>query len=561
MSVVSCSAQQLFLINYLYRVLIQLKHNQPFMAKIHNNNLNLLIYFLLFSNQFPIYLFQKPTQDSLISCLNNHKLTNYSTQSSSNFHHLHRFSLQNLRAKRFPHPYAIILPETKEQLISTILCCRKSSLEIQIRGGGHSYEGISSMPRGSNPFVIIDMMNLNRVIVNVESETAWVEGGATLGELYTAIAEKGSGYGFPAGVGPTVGVSGHFSGGGIGVMSRKYGLSADNVVDIGLIDAEGRDLGRAEMGEDVFWAVRGGGGGNFGIVYKWKVQLVKVPQRVTCFRVTKQGPNNHELAKLMYKWQFIAPKLEDDFYLAIYLTNGANKEVYVTFLGFYLGSKTEAMSVKNREFPELAIEEEEYREMSWIESVLYFSNLPNESTIHDLKSRYFVGKSCIKTKSDYVRDYVSVKGLEGMLDMVALEPNGLVILDPYGGIMDRIEIDAIPFPHRKGNLYNILYVAFWREEDGEDRYLSWVRRFYEYMTPFVTATPRGAYVNYVDLDLGTVDAIEDGNIVEKAKSWGEKYFISNYDRLVKAKTIIDPHNVFNHIQGIYPANVQYHDEL
>lgn len=410
------------------------------------------------------------------------------------------------------------------------------------------------------------MMNLNRVIIDLESETAWVEGGATLGELYATIAEHSSYHGFPAGVGPTVGVSGHFSGGGFGVLGRKYGLSADNVVDVVLIDAEGRALDRSEMGEEVFWAVRGGGGGILGVVYGWKVQLVKVPQRVTCFSVSKQGPNR-QLAGLIYKWQFIGPNLDDAFHLPVYLTASTTNEVYVTFNGFYLGPKSEAISIMGQRFPELVIGENDYLEMSWIESVLYFSGLPNGSTIHDLKSRHWADKSYIKTKSDFVREPISVEGLEGALEIAALEPNGLVILDPYGGIMDRISNNSIVFPHRKGNLYNILYAVFWVGEE-ENRYLSWIRGFYDYMTSFVMSNPRGAYVNYVDLDLGTMDLtgkISDvgsyDNGEEMARAWGEKYFLSNYDRLVRAKTVIDPQNVFNHQQGIPPSSVNTHDEL
>ncbi|KAL9236644.1 hypothetical protein vseg_011286 [Gypsophila vaccaria] len=525
------------------------------MGKTPKNFTFLLNIFIILYN-LPHFLCQKTTQNSLITCLNDHKLTNFSTNPTKEFNHLHTFSLQNLRLKQFRKPYAIIVPNTKDELIDSIVCCRETSLEIRVRGAGHSYEGLSSMPRGNTPFVIIDMMNLNQVVIDMESESAWVGGGATLGELYTAVAEHSRGQlGFPAGVGPTVGVGGHFSGGGIGVMARKYGLSADNVVDLGLIDGDGRVLGRADMGEDVFWAILGGGGGNFGVVYKWKVQLVKVPPKVTCFRVTKKGPNNQELAKLVHKWQFIAPKLDDEFYLGVYLTSGTNHEVYVTFVGFYLGPKNEAMSIRNHQFSELDIGEDEYLEMSWIESVLYFSGLPEGSTIHDLKSRYFISKSCVKTKSDYVRDHVSIEGIEGALEMVSMEPKGLLILDPYGGIMGRIKSDAIAFPHREGNLYNILYVAFWGEEEDEDRYLNWLRRFYNYMTPYVSSNPRAAYVNYVDLDLGTTDVVGDDNVIEKARNWGEKYFLGNYDRLVKAKTIIDPNNVFNHVQGIHPSNV------
>lgn len=533
---------------------------------ILRKNPTFFLHFLIFFQNVALLLSQ--TIDyPLINCFNNQNITNFTVHPSSNhpssvhYNHLLKFSLQNLRVAKdsTPKPTAIILPETKEQLASSVLCCRRSSLGIRIRCGGHSYEGMSST--SDTPFVIIDMMNLNRVIVDLESETAWVEGGATLGELYSAIAAHSSYYGFPAGVGPTVGVSGHFSGGGIGVMSRKYGLAADNVLDVSLIDAEGQVLDRAEMGEDVFWALRGGGGGNWGAVYGWKVQLVHVPERVTCFTVTKQGPN-YDLAQLLHKWQLVAPYLDDGFQISVYVTASTSKEVYVTFKGFYLGPKTKAINIVNQHYPELKISEEEYLEMSWIDSVVYFSGLPKGSTMHDLKSRYWLDKCYMKIKSDYVRDPISIEGLKGALEISALEPKGLMLLDPYGGIMDSISNDSIAFPHRKGNLYNILYGSFWGEEDEEIQCLNWTRRIYDYMTPYVASNPRTGYINYVDLDFGTIDFSDNNyNIVRKAKIWGEKYFLGNYDRLVKAKTSIDRQNVFYHQQGIPSSNIQTHDEL
>ncbi|XP_048491014.1 berberine bridge enzyme-like D-2 isoform X2 [Beta vulgaris subsp. vulgaris] len=506
------------------------------MAKFHKNPI-FFLHILIFFHQFDV-LISQPTHSPILNCLNNQKITNFTLHPTSNHHsslhynHLLKFSLQNLRfaSESTPKPTAIIIPDTKVQLINSVLCCRRSALDIRIRCGGHSY-------------------------------AAWVEGGATLGELYSAIADHSSYYGFPGGVTPTVGVSGHFSGGGIGVMGRKYGLSADNILDADLVDPDGYVLGRAEMGEEVFWALRGGGGGNWGVVYRWKVQLVHVPKKVTCFFVTKQAPIN-ELAKLVYKWQFVAPYMDDSFHISIYLTASTSKDVYLTFLGFYLGSKLEAIKIIDRQFSELKIRQEEYLEMSWVESVLFLSGLPKGSTTRDFKSRYWSSKSYIKTKSDYVREPVSIEGLTGALEMVALEPRGLFLLDPYGGIMDQISSDSIAFPHRKGNIYNILYALLWGEGDDEDRCLSWINRFYDYMTPFVASNPRAAYVNYIDLDLGITDfANSNDNIVEKARAWGEKYFLGNYDRLVKAKTIIDPQNVFHHQQGIPPSNVKTHDEL
>jgi FAD/FMN-containing dehydrogenase len=181
----------------------------------------------------------------------------------------------------------------------------------------------------------------------VETETAWVEGGATLGETYSAIADSSKNHGFSAGSCPTVGVGGHIGGGGFGLLSRKYGLAADNVVDALLIDANGRLLDREGMGEDVFWAIRGGGGGVWGIVYAWKIKLLKVPPTVTGFSVSRPGTKRH-VAKLVNNWQYVAPHLEDDFYLSCFIGADLPETVSsagmpATFKGFYLGARSKAI--------------------------------------------------------------------------------------------------------------------------------------------------------------------------------------------------------------------------
>lgn len=524
-------------------------------------------------------------QHQISSCLTLHNINNFtilphSSNSStpwpdeSYYYKLLNFSIQNLRFTEpsVPKPIAIILPQSVDHIVSAVLCARKVSCKIRVRCGGHSYEGTSSSVAATTttapPFVIIDLMNLNRVTVDLESETAWVEGGATLGETYYAIANATLDYGFSAGSCPTVGVGGHISGGGFGLLSRKYGLAADNVVDALLVDANGQLLDRESMGEDVFWAIRGGGGGVWGIVYAWKIRLLKVPSTVTAFRVSKPGTITH-IEKLVAKWQAVAPNLRDGFYLSCFVGAGLPETtttgISATFKGFYLGPKTNALSLIHGVFPELGIVEQDCFEMSWIQSIVFFSGLPHGSSASDLQNRYLRNKLYFKAKSDYVRTPISDTGIRTALHLLETEPKGYVILDPYGGIMDRISSESIAFPHRKGNLYSIQYMVEWKTQNNDKRedYINWIKTLYNAMSPYVSWGPRTAYVNYMDFDLGVMvtdhlllnaSVPTNNEAVEIARVWGEKYFLTNFDRLVRAKTLIDPHNVFTNQQGIPPMS-------
>ncbi|CAN0872499.1 Berberine bridge enzyme-like D-2 [Linum grandiflorum] len=542
------------------------------------NNYPLLLLLLVFTS-FLLH-FPHPTtslatrtprtdvQIVIASCFHQNQIQNFTTPTSNptTFYTLLRYSIQNLRFD-LPKPLAIVLPSTVEELIGTVSCCRGHNVAVKVRCGGHSYEGtsFSAAPNNSNDddFVIVDLMRLNGVSVDLETETAWVEGGATLGETYWAIAEASdNGYAFSAGSCPTVGVGGHIGGGGYGLLSRRYGVAADNVVDALLVDANGVLQDRKSMGEDVFWAIRGGGGGTWGIIYAWKINLLKIAPKLTAFTVSRQPSSKSNLSALLAKWQTVAPNLDPDLYLSCFvgssLPQAANpNQISATFKGLYLGPKETALSTLNRAFPELAIGAADCYEMSWIESVLFFSGLdPVKSSVLDLKDRYFEDKHCFKAKSDYVRNEIPAEGIERMVEMLEKEPKGYVILDPYGGKMSEIRSDAIAFPHREGNLFTIQYLVEWRQEESgsnnSTRYVEWIREFYEAMTNFVSKAPRAAYVNYMDFDLGENGGA--GDQVEVARVWGDKYFLGNFERLVMAKTLIDPHNVFNNQQSIPPLS-------
>ncbi|KAK6146023.1 hypothetical protein DH2020_019892 [Rehmannia glutinosa] len=331
-------------------------------------------------------------------------------------------------------------------------------MQIRTRSGGHDYEGLSY--RSKVPYVVLDLVNLSEITIDVEQKTAWVQAGAIIGQLYYKISQTSRTLAFPAGACPTVGVGGLFSGGGYGPMLRKFGLAADNIVDARLIDVEGRILDRKSMGEDLFWAIRGGGGASFGIITAWKLNLVTVPETLTIFSISRTLEQN--VTELVHRWQYIAPNLPDDLLISISIG------------------------------PEP----------------------------------------------------ISVSGFEGMWKLLNEREAGTaeMLVVPYGGRMNEISESALPFPHRAGNLYKIQQLAYWDELGAEasGTSISWVRKIYSYMTPYVSKSPRAAYINYRDLDLGVN---KEGNTnYAQASIWGLKYFKNNFKKLVRVKTTIDPSN-------------------
>ncbi|XWS48423.1 hypothetical protein CRYUN_Cryun13aG0075300 [Craigia yunnanensis] len=519
---------------------------------------------LLFAALFSLSWATSP-HDDFIHCLSLSSNDNSSisrviyTRNNSSYSSVLKSTIRNLRFSTpdTPKPLVIVTPLHRSHIQATIYCSRKHGLQIRTRSGGHDYEGLSYV--SEVPFVVIDLVNFRSVDVDIENKVAWVQSGAVLGELYYRIAEKSRTLAFPGGVFHTIGAGGIFSGGGFGLLFRKYGLAADNIIDARLIDVNGRILDRKSMGEDLFWAIRGGGGGSFGIVLAWKLNLVPVPATVTVFTVSKTLEQN--AIQLIHRWQYVAHELPDGMYSDVSLnrvnsSQDGKKTVLASFSSLFLGGIDELVPLMRERFPELGLVKEDCTEMSWIESILYFGQIQNES-LEILLDRYFrtpLNSPFYKVKSDYVKEPIPEIGLRGLLSRLFEEEaeSTIIIFFAYGGIMDEIPETATPFPHRAGNLYKIFYNVGWQEEDNinSERYINWARRVYSCMGSFVSKSPREAYINYRDLDIGTNN--KGNTSYGQASIWGRKYFKNNFDRLVRVKTMIDPENFFRHEQSIPP---------
>ncbi|CAN0923289.1 Tetrahydroberberine oxidase [Linum grandiflorum] len=470
-------------------------------------------------------------EDSILDCLHSSNLSQLiHLPENSTYTSVLQFSLKNTRFNTTAaiKPSIIVTPDSVPQIQATVLCSKTHNVHIRIRSGGHDFEGLSytSQDNSSSIFLLLDLIRFRNITIDQQTPTAWVQAAVTTGELYYRINQMNPELAFPSAICTTVGFGGQISGGGWGTLLRKYGLAADNVVDANLIDAEGRLLDRASMGEDLFWAIRGGGGNTFGVVVAWKVRLVKVPANVTVCNVVKTLEQN--VTEIFHRW-------------------------HTLFLG-----KTESLiPIMDSKFPELGLRAENCTEMSWAMSNLFFSGFTRELPLESLLDRTIsaIGSAKSKVKSDYVKDPIPMSGLEGIWEKLKEVDAGTggLITAAYGGKMREISESSIPFPHRDGIIYQVQELTFWGE-DGEvaaDRQINWLRGLYDYMAPFVSKNPREAYVNYRDLDLGTNggDGADAGG---GGESWELKYFKGNLDRLVKVKTAVDAGNLFRNEQSIQP---------
>lgn len=346
-------------------------------------------------------------------------------------------------------------------------------------------------------------------------------------------------------------------------MIRKYGLSIDNIIDAKMVDVSGRILDRSTMGEDLFWAITGGGGSSFGVVLSYKIKLVSVPPKVTVFFVKKTSNKNDDgendnarIIDLVDKWQHIAYNLDKDIFIRMTLdvvtNNSTSNNNRVSFQAMFLGNKERLLTLMNKSFPELGLRQKDCLEMKWIESVLFWTGFPTGTPIETLLSRIPQLSTHSKMKSDYLKKPMTRDGIDNLLKKMLEVKTPVMQFNPYGGKMGEIPANAKPFPHRSGNIAKIQYVTDW-DENGDEaakKYVNLTRKLYEYMTPFVSNSPREAFLNYRDFDLGITRNYYGPNSYGEGLVYGVKYFMNNFNRLVVIKTKVDPDNYFRNEQSI-----------
>lgn len=430
------------------------------------------------------------------------------------------------------HPQAIVYCESTEDVERTVHWARRHGIRIVPRCGGHSYGGYSTTPH-----VLVDVTRMKRVRPR-RGGTAVIGAGALLIDVYARLAA--SGRTVPAGEGPSVGIAGLALGGGIGFTARKLGLTCDNLVSATVVTADGRArrCSHSEH-EDLFWACRGGGGGNFGIVTSFRFRTHPV---ATLTRYEISWPWA-DAAAAISAWQSFAPDAPDELFSTLYMATaakGAGTTPVVSSGGHFFGTATELEALISPLVAAGSPAHVSVRTLGYLQAVMREAGCGGtvaECHRADKSQRGNLPRLTFKAKSDFVDRPLPTSGIETLLS--GLEANQAdpalgraeLIFDAYGGVINRVPRGATAFVHR-GSLFSIQYVTLWSSDSRAGPNLRWLRNLYAALRPFVSGF---AYQNYIDPELST---------------WKHAYYGSNFRRLVAVKRKYDRERFFRFPQGI-----------
>ena len=395
------------------------------------------------------------------------------------------------------HPLAVVRARNARDVQAVVRWGLKHDVRVIPRSGGHSYAGYSS---GSG--VVVDLGALTGV--HRDGGTAVIGPGTRLINVYAQLA--GHGLTIPAGSCPTVAL-----GGGVGLASRKFGTTSDNVVSMVVVIGDGtlRQV-NAHSNPDLFWALRGSGGRNFGIVTSFRLRTRHVGAGS---HFVKSFPWS-SAADVVPEWQRWAPHAPPELFSICSLGAGTFQ-----VFGQYLGSESRLRAALPPFLAGATTGSASYLDLTKRWAGCLSESVPACAVVH---------RTAFAAKSDYVAKPFSAAAVATMKTWLG-QGLGTLLMDSYGGA---IRHGTGSFGHRDA-LCSLQYYTSWSGNGSAQ--LAWLRGFHAAMRPHVTG---GAYVNYIDPEL---------------TDWRHAYYGPRLARLVAVRKRYDPHRVFRFKQGIEPG--------
>jgi FAD/FMN-containing dehydrogenase len=417
-------------------------------------------------------------------------------------------------------PAVVVRVMNAGDVMTTVRYASDVGLDVAIRGGGHSGPGFGTCDGG----VVIDFSRMRSVRVDPTAKIARADGGVTWGDFNAAT--HAFGLATTGGIISTTGIAGLTLGGGIGYLTRGYGLSLDNLVSADVVTADGQVLVASEdQNADLFWAIRGGGG-NFGVCTSFEYQLHPVED-------VYWGPMFYEVEEaenvLRFYRDFIKSAPEEmgafpAFQIAPplpFIPEDRHGDMFVAIVACWSGPPEEGED-RFRPFHEVAEVKAEL-----VGRVPYPAINAAFDGLFPTGIRQYWKGNFVKELSD---DAIAAHVEHGPR---APTVSSTMHLYPIDGACHRVAPDATAFGHRDAN-FAMVVVSAWDNPADDDANVHWVRDYSAAMAPYSEA---GGYINFMDSD--------DTNRVQA--NYG-----NNYARLVEAKRKYDPGNLFKVNQNIVP---------
>ncbi|MCB9592794.1 MAG: FAD-binding protein [Sandaracinaceae bacterium] len=427
-------------------------------------------------------------------------------------------------------PAVIVLAKVEQDVVAALAFARKHRLPFNVKGGGHSAAGYCLNEGG----VVVDLRHLDRFEHDEAARTVTIGMGLRWKAVYELLKERSPSGLIPVGGGcPTVGPPGFVQGGGYSFVSRSYGMCVDNLLSARVVTPNGRikhvgQHSRSAADKDLFWAIRGGGGGNFGVVTEMEMRIHEPRSKLMLVgQITFPMEQGEEVLAYYNDW---VEELPDA--MAVYGRWGRQPDPIDATKSIATLSLT---PVFNGEFEEGMELLRGIFAMGPIASNIRNMTLPDWEFYNGYST--LVGSRSAYMKSLMVQPgHLGAKAAKVIIRHMsqAPSPDSFVVWTHGGGAISRVGETDTSFWHRDVRFIPEVK-AIWDADrpDQAARNIEWSNAFFDELATATAAT--GAYVNYIDPLL---------------HDWATKYYGGNYPRLLEIKQKVDPKNLFGFQQGI-----------
>jgi hypothetical protein len=419
--------------------------------------------------------------------------------------------LFNKRIVRHPRIIAVCFTEVGVQ--SAIALAREKQLPVAVRSGGHSFEGFSLNDDGLS--IDLTLMNSFKLLDNGQ----FVSGPACrLMEMYEYLIPRGRL--IPAGSCGMVGIAGLTLGGGYGIFSREHGLAIDWLKRIRLIDGLGK-IHEVEQGSDLFWACRGAGNGNFGVVTQLQFDTLKAPSHISRYQFQAGNLTPQRLSKIAKLWFSISAQMPNEAFSA-FVHNGKKLNILVTST---LNTLPTGMSDLLKQLEQVMDKRQPDKQQDLLPGIRrYYGKL----TPLNFKN----------ASAGYYRSYADIEDVAEKIFETVSNGNGLLFqINTLGGAIRKPgQTDAAGcYPHRDYSYLGEIQ-SYWENPEQEAGAVAGVAQVQQLLAGNGI---NAHYSNYPDINFD---------------KWQTQYYgAANYTRLQAIKKQYDPDNVFRYPQSIRPA--------